>query len=206
MKRFGLAVCAAFIAFSGYASAQEANSASASGVIANIQGAAGAQSNNTFTSPSDTTVRYEGGYETVPGVMAPSFSSGHPCAFAPGSIGIVALGGGFTGGGQRIDDACLLAQMGMQQEAIAMIAARNSDACQALAATGKIARESCGRDERRFNIRSTGNARVSTMSAPTPRPDVAYSKCEFDGAIRVSVKAGQNRDLAISQCRASLGR
>ena len=195
---------AALALSAGFAVAQEASSqsGSASGVIANIQGAAGAANTNTFTSPADTTVRYKGGYETVPGVVAPSFSSGHPCAYSPGSIGIAVLGAGASAGGQKIDDACLLGQMGHQQEALALIAARNPTACQALAATGKIAAESCGGNPDRWNVRATGNTRVSTK-APTP---VAYSKCEFDGAIRVAVKRGADQSLAISQCRATLGR
>jgi hypothetical protein len=69
-------------------------------------------------------------------------SSGHPCAFAPVSVGVSVVGFGGAFGGQRIDDACLLAQMGERPAAMVMIAARNPAACQALMAVGRI--RSCG--------------------------------------------------------------
>jgi hypothetical protein len=69
-------------------------------------------------------------------------SSGHPCAWAPVSIGVSVVGFGGAFGGQRIDDACLLAQMGVPQAAVLMIAERNPSACRALMAVGRV--RSCG--------------------------------------------------------------
>ncbi len=85
---------------------------------------------------------------SAPQVVAPSMSSGHPCAYAPVSVGVSVVGFGGAFGGQRIDDACLLAQMQVRNAAVAMIAARNPAACRALEVTGNIAPGYCGGSRR----------------------------------------------------------
>jgi hypothetical protein len=81
---------------------------------------------------------------SAPQVVAPSMSSGHPCAWAPLSVAVSVVGFGGAIGGQRIDDACLLAQMGERPASVSMIAARNPAACRALEAVGRIRAGSCG--------------------------------------------------------------
>lgn len=77
---------------------------------------------------------YSGKYtvRSAPSVQPPSMGSGHPCALG-GSIGISLIGGGAAAGLNRVDDACLLAQMGQGQAALIMIARRDEEACKALA-------------------------------------------------------------------------
>jgi hypothetical protein len=81
---------------------------------------------------------------TAPQVVAPSMSSGHPCAYAPVSVALSVIGFGGAIGGQVVDDACLLAQMGERPASVSMIAARNPRACRALEAVGRIQPGSCG--------------------------------------------------------------
>jgi len=127
--------------------------------------------NVTFNTPANTSSRiHTSGTQTIrsaPQVVAPSMSSGHPCAFAPVSIGVSVVGFGGAFGGQRIDDACLLAQMGVQDASISMIAARNPAACRALAAVGRISPNACGG-------RRAAAAPVyrTAVVAPAPRPAV----------------------------------
>lgn len=90
----------------------------------------------------------------APAVAAPSMGSGHPCGLG-NSIGVSIIGGGVTGGATRVDDACLLAQMGYGPAAMQMIAARNPSACKALVASGAISAHSyCG--EERPNVFARG--------------------------------------------------
>ncbi|TQE99427.1 MAG: hypothetical protein FKY71_08635 [Spiribacter salinus] len=132
----------------------------------------------------------------APAVAAPGFSSGHPCGIAPASIGISFIGGAISGGGQVSDDACLLAQMGYTDAAMAMIASRNPDAFSALERTGHVAR--------------TSAPAVSSMSQPRPQArTVAYTSCTTrdDGALKVGVKRGASdavKSRAVEQCRAAL--
>lgn len=141
---------------------------------------------------------YSGSYrvENVPQVSAPGFSSGHPCAYAPISFGVGIVGGGASAGGQRIDNACLLAQMGYKREAMAMIAARDPAAMQALQATGQVQR-------------SSASAQPASASTKAPaRPPALLSKCEKDGAnVRIAyTSAGrQNKAAAKAACLQSLG-
>lgn len=86
--------------------------------------------------------------EFAPAVSAPAMGSGHPCGLG-NSLGISIIGGGVTGGATRVDDACLLAQMGKTTAAMAMIAARSPSACAALVASGDISPDSnCGDGKR----------------------------------------------------------
>jgi hypothetical protein len=166
MKKHLLVTIVALLATSGLASAQSnilsprasassqalSSATSASQAVSVAQGGAGG--NVTFNTPSHTSAdihqRHSGTQtlRTAPQVSAPSMSSGHPCAFAPVSMGVSVIGFGGAFGGQRIDDACLLAQMGVQDASISMIAARNPRACQALEAVGRIRAGSCGGSRR----------------------------------------------------------
>jgi hypothetical protein len=53
-------------------------------------------------------------------------------------VGISIIGGGVSGGAMKIDEACLLAQMGQGEAALIMIARRDVEACQALRSVGRI--------------------------------------------------------------------
>lgn len=148
------------------ASQAVANSSSSSGAIA--QGGS-----VTFNTPASTSARVHQTYGTqtirsAPQVVAPSMSSGHPCAWAPLSVGVSVVGFGGAFGGQRIDDACLLAQMGVQDASISMIAARNPAACRALAAVGRISPNACGRSR----SAAAPVYRTAVVAKPAPRPAV----------------------------------
>jgi hypothetical protein len=127
-------------------SSSSAGASAASDAVALSQSQGG---NVTINNPGNLNTRTHSTFGTqtirsAPQVVAPSMSSGHPCAFAPVSVGVSVVGFGGAFGGQRIDDACLLAQMGVQDASISMIAARNPAACRALAAVGRIAPNACG--------------------------------------------------------------
>lgn len=157
MKAQFLGTIMALVASTAIASAEspnylaQASANSASQAVANSQSAAGAIAqggNVTFTQPASSRIHQtNSGTTTIrsaPQVAAPSMSSGHPCAWAPLSVGISVVGFGGALGGQRIDDACLLGQMQYRDAAIIMIAMRNPSACRALEAAGNIARGQCG--------------------------------------------------------------
>jgi len=92
----------------------------------------------------------------APAVAAPAMGSGHPCGLG-NSLGVSIIGGGVTGGATRVDDACLLAQMGYGPAAMQMIAARNSSACKALVASGNLSAKSyCGDEARQEIVRGPG--------------------------------------------------
>jgi hypothetical protein len=200
----GVIAAIVFALMTSPAAAQDAVSGSISGsaLNSNIQAGAGAVNSNYFAAPKalrNTEVA------TTAQVTAPGFSSGHPCGYAPLSVGAGIVGYGLSAGGQQIDDACLLAQMGYTQEAMMMIAARSAVGCEALRTTGKIAASSdcSGRDGFR---KDRGTTTVATKS-PVARPDLVFTKCELDanGAVRLGVKRGADKALAISQCKATLG-
>jgi hypothetical protein len=117
---------------------------SAAGAISRSQGGAGGSVifNNPANSRQEIVTSGTQTIKSAPQVVAPSMSSGHPCAYAPISVGVSVIGFGGAFGGQRIDDACLLAQMGVAPAAVLMIAERNPSACRALMAVGRVA--SCG--------------------------------------------------------------
>lgn len=103
---------------------------------------------------------------SAPGVVAPGMSSGHPCAYAPASVGLSIIGGGVSAGGQTVDDACLLAQMGETNAALGMIAARNESACKQLRRAGRIGADSlCSAEEKR-NAARNKTAPTRTGSSP----------------------------------------
>lgn len=153
MKRF--AILAAFgVCLASPLAAQQINS--------------GAQSGSASTAYSGIVQNSHGSREqalrTAPAVVAPGMSSGHPCAYAPASASLSVLGGGASAGGQVIDDACLLGQMGEKEAALGMIAARNSSACQQLRRAGRIGANSLCTDEEKRAAQK--QARVSTRGTP----------------------------------------
>jgi hypothetical protein len=185
--------------------AQSANSGAASqsqsAVNAQVQGVAGAQSNNTFTSPSDTTARIE----NVPAVSAPGVVTAHNCAMGV-SAGVAAVGGGISFGGTYVDENCERISQAAAlntlagRDAALIHLAQNPDMCKSLRAAGTIAPTSqCGDEPPAQPVASTRSANAA--------PAVSYTKCAFsDGAIRVGVVRGGDQQLAIAQCRAALGR
>lgn len=146
--------------------------------------AGGSNSSVTINNPDDVTVR------SAPDAFAPSFSSGHPCAYSPATFGASIIGGGASLGGQKIDQACMLAQLGEKNAALALMAAKDKDVYNALVAAGRITPAQPAR------ISSSG---MSNTVAPK-----AIAKCEFDSAgnlVKVSKKPGISNADAISYCR-----
>lgn len=156
-----LVTIVALLASAGYASAggvadgggnyltsssqSSSNANSASDAVAIAQGGS-----VTFNNPGNVNQRISGTQtiKSAPSIAPPSMSSGHPCAYAPVSVGVSVIGFGGAFGGQKIDDACLLAQMGVSDASIVMIAMRNKNACRALASVGRISPDSCGGSRR----------------------------------------------------------
>lgn len=145
----------ALLASTAFAAAEDPNYQtqvnvnSASGAVANSQSTSGAVAQGgsvTFNTPASQRIHQSGTttIKSAPQVVAPSMSSGHPCAWSPLSVGISVIGFGGAIGGQRIDDACLLAQMQVRNAAMIMIAQRNPAACRALEAAGNLQAGSCG--------------------------------------------------------------
>lgn len=153
-------------------------------------------------SNTDSTLR------TAPQVSAPGMSNGHPCAYSPASVGISIIGGGIGAGGQKIDDACMLAQMNERGAAISMIASRNPSACKSLRGQGRIpANQPCDDQERRQAKRASQEATTSSRSAPrTTVETIAYSKCEVSSrGIEVRVARGSTQAKAVAACKEHLG-
>lgn len=161
MRKLMLATALTLIASSAFAGGRGAENSyltqvnvnAASQAVANSQSSSGAVAQGgsvTFNTPASQHIRNSGTttIRSAPQVVAPSMSSGHPCAYAPISVGVSVVGFGGAFGGQRIDDACLLAQMQVRNAAIAMIAMRNPAACRALESTGTIGAGSCGGSRR----------------------------------------------------------
>lgn len=155
----------------GAAKAQEATSSSSASANVTSTATASSAGGSVYIAgnPSDTasTVTYRGGYDvkqsgtstirSAPAVQAPSMGSGHPCAMS-GSVGISIIGGGVSGGNMKVDEACLLAQMGQGEAALIMIARRDREACLALRSVGRIPSNSvCYKGEK-----STATAPVSS--------------------------------------------
>ncbi len=175
--------------------AQTATAGAVAGSASKSASLAASQGNSITYNSNGGDVRYKGSYDlrTVPSVQPPGFSSGHPCAYAPVSLGAGWVGAGASIGGQIIDDACLLAQMGYTREAMAMIAARNKSARSALQATG--------------NVAATPSASsASTKSAP--KAASLYSKCALEGGkikIRYTATGRSNKAAAQANCKRALG-
>jgi hypothetical protein len=192
-------------------SVSEANSESNSAV--NAQQVAGASSNVTIVNPGDTNqtanittsgtlvTSGEQTLRTVGTQTAPSMGSGHPCLL-PTSVGIGIIGAGASFGTGQVDDACLLAQMGLTEAAAVMIAARNPAACRALMAAGQIsAASSCGGAGS-----DAATETVSTSSANMAQSDNAPTgiNCVRDtagGLLRIEVQPGVDVAAARAYCQ-----
>lgn len=131
----------------------------------------------------------------APGHAAPSMSSGHPCAFSPASLGVSFIGGAVSGGGMKVDVACMLGQLGYTDAAMVMYASGNSQAASALEQTGYIQR-------------SSGAAATTSSRSVAPEQANAFTSCKKDGeAIRVGVRRGASEALksrAVADCKALL--
>lgn len=141
----------------------------------------------------------------APSVVAPSMSSGHPCAL-PTTGGISIIGGGISGGMNAVDSACMLFQSGQIDAANYILAARDNNACKALRATGAISSESlCGEEPRAATVSTSGGAPTASLR-PQTRPTL-YSECEQRDDNTVFVKHRFDVDKAASkaQCLAALG-
>lgn len=128
----------------------------------------------------------------APAVSAPSMSSGHPCQKSGLSFGLgIVGGGGSIGAGGAVDEACMLAQMGYKQAAMAMIAGRSEAARKALEQAG--------------NIKSVTRPVARSTRSFQPE-ETAYTSCQMqDGKLRVGVRKGASdavKARAVSQCRA----
>lgn len=177
----------AFLASSAEAQTSSSNSTSSSSSSAQVQSSAsssasGGSSNAQIyldqRSPGSTRSQhvYSGSYEvrSAPSVQPPSMGSGHPCSLG-GSIGFSIIGGGAAGGASRVDEACLLAQMGQGQAALIMIAQRNQGACAALRQVGSIPASSiCSASERRAVERAQRAQRnVSSFASSQSAPPIS---------------------------------
>lgn len=207
MKRFGIVVALLLASTSAQADAISGSASGANSQVDVVTGAAaGVNITNNGQQPGEDNKTYTR-IENAPSLGGLALGGGHPCAYAPATFQISAIGGGVGAGGMEVDEACMLMVMGAAGDAQAynaaqyMIAARDPGACQAMKAAGMVA--DCV--TRGSLIRPAPRPRVSTMSAAEPTR-AAYSKCELEnGQIRMRVRAGQDRDLAVSQCKSSLG-
>lgn len=201
----------------------EANSQSQ----ANLQNQTAAYNNITFESGGGTSrskVAYGGEYtvRSAPSVQPPSVGGGHPCAVGQASLGLSIIGGGGSGtAGQRVDEACLLAQMGQGAAAIIMIAERDEASCKALRQVGTVgpatictkAEERAAKKRQQAAERAIAAqqraaeraARVSTRNTPkmVSIADVVTG-CSRDpnGATRISVKHGMSNLFTSRQLEA----
>jgi hypothetical protein len=137
--------------------------------------------------------------EFAPAVSAPAFGSGHPCGLG-GSVGVSIIGGGLTGGATRVDDACLLAQMGKTTAAMAMIAARNSSACAALVASGDISPNSkCGDGKRSQGGVYAGNSSTGPAVKGTNGQPMAVGQRQVSAGNVAPVLAAASSRSAICE-------
>lgn len=142
----------------------------------------------------------------------PSMGSGHPCALS-NSIGISLIGGGAAGGLSRVDEACLLAQMGQGQAALIMIARRDSEACFALRQVGTIPAGSvCSASDRRSTVQarrttvSTMNQQATTRTTPAPISRYVSCSKRSDGKIlaRKQMGAPYTNEQVAAYCRSQI--
>jgi len=157
---------------------------------------------------------YSGSYtvRSAPAVQPPSMGSGHPCALS-NSIGISLIGGGAAGGLSRVDEACLLAQMGQGQAALIMIARRDSEACFALRQVGTIPDGSvCSASDRRSTVQarrttvSTMNQQATTRTTPAPISRYVSCSKRSDGKIlaRKQMGAPYTNEQVAAYCRSQI--
>lgn len=190
---------------SSSSSAQVQSSASASGGTSNAQIYLDQRGPGTTRAEH----QYSGSYEvrSAPSVQPPSMGSGHPCSLG-GSIGFSIIGGGASGGASRVDEACLLAQMGQGQAALIMIAQRDQGACAALRQVGSIPASSlCSASERRAADRAQRAQRntANFVARDAISPISRYVRCSRnENGQLVASKRGRipySDDEAANFCR-----
>ena len=215
MKDTILATAALLLLAAAPAFSQEANSGAAAQAGANASvngtsqsGAIALGGNNlSINNPADITTEVR----NVPAVSAPGVVTAFNCAQAV-SAGASIVGGGISFGGtytdkncERIAQAAALNTLAGADVALYHLASGSPEICASLRDTGRISPNSVCGDEPRNPLRPTQQPTASTKS-PAPLK-VAFTKCEVNsaGAILVGVKRGDNKDLAVTQCRARLG-
>lgn len=191
------------LAQASYAQNLGAQAGSQSGAAAQ----AGAQNSVTFNSkvPDSTTARIE----AAPSLGGLALGSGHPCAYSPSSAQFSIIGGGAGYGAMKVDSACMLLLQSVAagdkrayQAAMYMIAARDKEACRAMAAAGMI---QCG--EKGAVTSQAAPSKVSSKSRPQARPDM-FTSCKMDGGqVKIKyTKFGRSNKAAANQaCLTSLG-
>lgn len=202
-------------AFALSVDAQSAQSSTASAANNQFEGTAAAiayAEGPTFTSPSTVTTIQQGGtrLENVPNVSAPAvFGGGHPC-LAGQSGGFSVVGGGLTYGRGDADPICMAWVMGQPEVAIRMMAKKSPSFCESLNAVGyyrlgnTVVPATCSKDTVGGGADTPGT-QIRDTRVSTKGTRVAYGKCGMeDGKIKLTVRRGQDRDLAISQCKAAL--
>lgn len=212
MKRFMITAAALMLGTAAYAgnnngpqfggdssaTAVAVSNASASTTVrntnVNTQGQLQGQSQSISGNNSSVSIRDR---KQAPALAAPSMSSGHPCAYG-GSFGVSFVGGAVSGGGNKIDNACMLYQSGQIDAANYLLASQDNAVCKALRAVGSISEKStCG--ERR-------PAGVSSRGAPSDTRPVAgssrlYDMCELRGNTPyIRPVAGVDKDMAVKAC------
>jgi hypothetical protein len=194
MKKICLAAIAAFC-FATASFGQDAVSGSASSAESNVSVNTGAMAYNGGTT-------FE---ESAPDLGGLALGGGHPCAYAPATVQITAIGGGIGGGGMKVDSACMLMVMGVSGDPQAtraaeyIIAARDPLACQAMKAAGMVS--DCVK--KGSGIGSPPRLVAATKSAKTP-----YGKCLFDRELNrvvVTRANGATAAAAAAACKTTLG-
>ncbi len=190
-------VAAVFSLASAPLSAQSANSASNSGSSSSnwSSNQSGAQASIYMDQRSSGTTST---LKTAPPVTAPSMGSGHPCGLGS-SAGISIIGGGISGGNSRVDEACLLAQMGQGEAALIMIAARSGEACRALRQVNRISANSVCKGDK---VAKKPSYTTRPVARPTP-----YNKCvkNSEGAIVFRRASGYSSADAKAACLKKMG-
>ncbi len=179
-----------------------ANSGSQSGALAQ------AGNNLTINSapiPTDTETKLK----AAPGLGGLALGSGHPCAYSPSSAQFSIIGGGAGYGAMKVDSACMLLLQSVAagdkrayNAAMYMIAARDKEACKAMAAAGMI---QCG-DEGVTN--QAVSSKVSTKNRVPAEAPALYSKCALEGnqiKIKYTAAGRKNKPVAAAACQRQLG-
>lgn len=222
---------AAVLLIGSNASAQDANSASASqanNTANQISAAQSAAIINFPETPANTrnVTEYTGTYrvESAPAVSAPAvFGGGHPC-LAGKSGGFSVIGGGLSYGQGNAEPACMAWVMGQPEVAIRIMMKRSPEFCEAMNDVGyyrvgnSVLPVECGRnkkivrggvDSANANVRTS---RVSTRNSPVTSPKerpALWRECYLrdDGKIGIVLTSvgKANKQTAARACQQSLG-
>lgn len=160
----------------------------------------------TADSGSESTAQsyvYQGGSEIpkqAPSMGAPGLMHTGPCTVST-SGALSAPGMGISLGGGRLDEAC-----DIRAGAAALAAVVGQRAA---------AEHLCLDDKMRSTLEPMGFCTIHTaQKTKTKESQTAYTSCRFDkpsaehprGAMKLRVRRGADREVAIAQCRAALGR